>query len=207
MKQQIPNILSASRLVATLLIFVFVLIDQPVFFLVATVLFVLASITDLFDGYLARRFKVVSSIGIFLDMTADKIFVTAILIAMVQLGLVPAWLVVIIITREFLVMGLRSMAASKGKVIPAGPWGKQKTFITLLAIGGVMLAKGLSAQGLSLFPLLLAFNSHTVTFPNILLLLADIVLLIAGFWTIMSGAEYFIEALPVFKPDYDANKQ
>src|SRR5579863_553118 len=130
MKQQVPNILSASRLVATLLIFVFVLIDQPIFFLIATVLFVLASITDLFDGYLARRFKVVSSIGIFLDTTTDKIFVTAILIAMVQLGLVPAWLVIIIITREFLVMGLRSIAASKGKVIPAGPWGKQKTFIT-----------------------------------------------------------------------------
>lgn len=206
MKQQIPNVLSASRVVATLLIFVFVLIDQPIFFLIATVLFVLASITDLFDGYLARRFKVVSSIGIFLDMTADKIFVTAILIAMVQLGFVPAWLVVIIITREFLVMGLRSMAAAKGKVIPAGPWGKQKTFITLLAIGGVMLAKGLSAQGLSLFPLMLAFNSHTLTIPNVLLLLADIVLLIAGFWTIMSGAEYFIGALPVFQPGYDANK-
>jgi len=204
MKQQTPNILSASRLVATLLIFVFVLIDQPAFFLAATVLFVLASVTDLIDGYLARRFKVVSSIGIFLDMTADKIFVTAILIAMVQIGLVPAWLVIIIITREFLVMGLRSMAASKGKVIPAGPWGKQKTFITLLAMGGVMLAKGLSAQGLSLFPLMLAFNSHTVTIPNILLLLADIVLLIAGFWTIMSGAEYFIEALPVFHTGYDA---
>src|SRR5260370_11767446 len=95
--------------------------------------------------------------GVCLDLTAERVFVSAILVAYVQFGLVPAWIVVIIIAREFLVTGLRSMAAAKGTVIPAGKLGKQKTFITLVAIGGVMLAKGVGASPLSPFPLLLHF--------------------------------------------------
>src|SRR5579884_3768214 len=118
--RNLPNILSISRLVATAVVFILVLVNQPWAFLVGTVLFFFASITDLLDGYLARRMKVVSSFGVFLDLTADKVFVSAILVAMVQIALVPAWIVLIIITREFLVTGLRSMAAAKGTVIPAG---------------------------------------------------------------------------------------
>ncbi len=167
MKQNIPNLLSLSRLLATVLVVILVLINQPRAFLVATLLFFLASVTDFFDGYLARRFHVVSNLGVFLDLTADKIFVAAILIALVQLGLVPAWIVIIIVSREFLVTGLRSMAAARNKVIPAGAWGKQKTFITLVAIGGLLLAKGLGAQYLSLFPPMLVFNSQTLNLPDI----------------------------------------
>src|SRR5881227_463611 len=140
-----PNLLSFSRIVATILVFVLAILNQPWSFLIATVVFFLASMTDLLDGYLARRYHVVSPLGVFLDLTADKVFVSAILVAFVQLGLVPAWIVVIIIAREFLVTGLRSMAAAKGTVIPAGKWGKQKTFITLVAIGGILLGKGLGA--------------------------------------------------------------
>src|SRR5579859_7739008 len=154
-----PNLLSFSRVLATVLVFILALINQPWSFLVATAIFFLASMTDLLDGYLARRYHLVSPLGVFLDLTADKVFVSAILVAYVQLGLVPAWIVVIIITREFLVSGMRLMAAAKGTVIPAGKLGKQKTFITLVAIGGVMLAKGVGASHLSLFPLLLNFNN------------------------------------------------
>jgi CDP-diacylglycerol--glycerol-3-phosphate 3-phosphatidyltransferase len=199
--QNVPNLLSVSRMVGTVLVFILVLINQPVAFLFATLVFLLASITDFFDGYLARRHKVVSQIGIFLDLTADKVFVTAILVALVQIGLVPAWIVFIIITREFLVMGLRSMAAAKGKVIPAGMWGKQKTFITLVAMGGILLAKGLGAAGLSLFPLMLTFNSQTMTLPNILLLISDSLLIVATIWTIFSGVEYMIGAAPIFQKE------
>ncbi len=206
MKKNLPNLLSLSRLVATALVVAFVLINQPWSFLIATVLFLLASVTDFFDGYLARRFHVGSSLGVFLDLTADKIFVAGILISLVQINLVPAWIVIIIVAREFLVTGLRSMAAAKGKVIPAGVWGKQKTFITLVAIGGVLLAKGLGAHNLSLFPLMLVFNSQTLNAANIMLLLADILLLVAVFWTIMSGVEYFIGALPLFQPERETNK-
>ena len=201
-----PNLLSFGRLLATFLIFVLVLINAPWAFLTATGFFVLASITDFLDGYIARRFHIVSTFGIFLDLTADKIFVSAILLAFVQLGLVPAWLVVIIIAREFLVTGLRSMAAAKGTVIPAGAWGKQKTFITLVGTGGILLAKGLGGQHLSLFPPMLNFSQQPLYVSDYLLLTADALLVLAVIWTVLSGVEYMLGALPLFTntPKHDA---
>ena len=203
--QNVPNILSLSRILATVVIFVLVLINTPLAFLIATVLFVLGSGTDFLDGYLARRYKLVSPLGVFLDLTADKVFVSVILIALVQVGLVPAWIVAVIIAREFLVTGLRSMASAKGKVIPAGKWGKQKTLITMVAMSALLLAKGLGAHQLSLFPPMLNFNSATVNFPDILLLLADAGLVLAALWTVLSGAEYMISALPIFQKEREAN--
>jgi len=195
----LPNLLSFSRLAATFLVFLLVLITLPWAFLVATALFFLASVTDLLDGYLARRFHEVSSLGVFLDLTADKIFVSAILIALTQVGLVPAWIVVIIVAREFLVTGLRSIAAAKGTVISAGAWGKQKTFITLVAIGGVLLAEGLGAPQRFLSPMTLIFNNATLNASGVLLLIADVLLLLAVLWTIISGADYTIRALPLIQ--------
>jgi len=197
--RHVPNILSFSRLLATVLVFIFVLVNQPWAFLIATLLFFLASVTDFLDGYLARRLKITSSLGVFLDLTADKVLVSAILVALVQIGLVPAWIVFIIITREFLVTGLRSMAAAKGRVIPAGIWGKQKTFITLVAMGLLLLAKGLGAHQLSLFPLMLTFNNQTVNPAELLLLTADGLLIVATIWTALSGIEYMVSALPLFQ--------
>jgi CDP-diacylglycerol--glycerol-3-phosphate 3-phosphatidyltransferase len=197
----LPNLLSASRLFATILVFVLVLVDQPWAFLTATALFVLASLTDFFDGYLARRLKVVSSFGAFLDLTADKVFVSAILIALVQIGLVPAWIVFVIVTREFLVTSLRSIAAEKGKKIPPSMWGKQKTFITLVAMAVLLLAKGLGAHQLSLFPLMLTFNSQTVNAAELLLLLSNILLIVAVIWTAFSGIDYTIGSLPLFQKE------
>ncbi len=202
----LPNLLSASRLFATILVFALVLVNQPWAFLLATVLFVLASLTDFFDGYLARRLRLVSSFGAFLDLTADKVFVSAILIALVQIGLVPAWMVFVIVTREFLVTSLRSIAAEKGKKIPASIWGKQKTFITLVAMAVLLLAKGLGAHQLSLFPLMLTFNSHTVNFSELLLLLSNILLIVAVIWTAFSGIEYMIGALPLFRKEETTSK-
>ena len=197
----VPNLLSLSRMLTTVPIFVLILLDAPWAFLTATALFILASVTDFFDGYLSRRFKVVSPLGVFLDLTADKVFVSAILIALVQVSLVPAWIVVIIVAREFLVTGLRSMAAAKGKVIPAGMWGKQKTLITMIAIALLLFAKGLGAHDLSLFPPMLHFTDQTVNFSNILLLIADAGLILATLWTALSGAEYMISALPLFQKE------
>jgi CDP-diacylglycerol--glycerol-3-phosphate 3-phosphatidyltransferase len=206
--QNVPNLLSVSRILATVLIFILILVNQPWAFLVATVLFFLASITDLFDGYLARKYSLVSPLGIFLDLTADKIFVSAILVALVQLSLVPAWIVFIIITREFLVTGLRTIASAKGKIIPAGKWGKQKTFITLLGTGGVLLAKGFGGAHLSLFPPLLNFAVQPLYVSDVLLLIADVLLILAVIWTVLSGAEYLLGALPLFtnEPQHDTVK-
>jgi CDP-diacylglycerol---glycerol-3-phosphate 3-phosphatidyltransferase len=195
----VPNLLSFSRIVATVLVFLLVIVNQPWAFLTATVVFFLASITDFFDGYLARRYHIVSLLGIFLDMTADKVFVSAILVAFVQVGLVPAWIVVIIIVREFVVTGLRSMAAAKGTVIPAGQLGKQKTFITLVAMGGILLGMGLGASPLSLFSL--RFNPSNV--GDYLLLIADALMVIAVIWTILSGIEYVRDAWPLLQEKQD----
>jgi CDP-diacylglycerol--glycerol-3-phosphate 3-phosphatidyltransferase len=193
--RNLPNILSMSRLIATIVVFILVLVNQPWAFLIAIVIFVLASITDYLDGYLARRFKVVSSLGVFLDLTADKVFVTSILIAMVQIELVPAWIVAIIITREFMVTGLRSMASARGRIIPAGIWGKQKTFVTLLAVGALLIAKSLSAHQISLFPPMLSLNNGS----QIVLLVADVLMMLATIWTIFSGIEYLIGARWLFR--------
>jgi CDP-diacylglycerol---glycerol-3-phosphate 3-phosphatidyltransferase len=195
--RNLPNILSMSRLIATVIVFILVLVNQPWAFLVATVIFFFASVTDYLDGYLARRFKVDSSLGVFLDLTADKVFVASILIAMVQIALVPAWIVASIIAREFLVTGLRSMASAKGRIIPAGIWGKQKTFVTLLAVGGLLLAKGLGAHKASLFPSMLIFSNSS----EILLLIADVLVILAMIWTIFSGIEYLIGARWLFQQD------
>lgn len=203
--QNVPNILSLSRILATVVILVLVLINTPWAFLIATILFILASGTDFLDGYLARRYQLVSPLGVFLDLTADKVFVSIILIALVQISLVPAWIVAIIVAREFLVTGLRSMASAKGKVIPAGKWGKQKTLITMIAMSALLLAKGLGAHQLSLFPPMLNFTNQTVNFSEILLLLADAGLILAALWTVLSGAEYIISALPLFQKEQETN--
>jgi CDP-diacylglycerol--glycerol-3-phosphate 3-phosphatidyltransferase len=203
----LPNLLSASRMATTILVFLLILVNQPWAFLLSTVLFILASVTDYLDGYLARRLRVVSSLGIFLDLTADKVFVSAILIALVQLALVPAWAVIIIVAREFIVTGLRSMAAAKGKIIPAGVWGKQKTFITLVALGLLLLAKGLGAHRLSLFPYSLTFNSESLQVNEFLLLTGDVLLIVAVLWTIFSGIEYVIGALPLFQNERTSNNE
>jgi CDP-diacylglycerol--glycerol-3-phosphate 3-phosphatidyltransferase len=206
--KNMPNLLSFSRILATILVFVLAIVNQPWSFLIATVIFFLASVTDLLDGYLARRYHLVSPLGVFLDLTADKVFVSAILVAFVQLDLVPAWIVVIIITREFLVTGLRSVASAKGTVIPAGKLGKQKTFITLLAIGGILLAKGVGANHLSLYPPILNFNSTLLNVGDYLLLIADTLMLLAVIWTVLSGIEYLRGAFPLLreKPETAVSK-
>jgi CDP-diacylglycerol---glycerol-3-phosphate 3-phosphatidyltransferase len=206
--KNMPNLLSFSRILATILVFVLAIVDQPWSFLIATVIFFLASMTDLLDGYLARRYHLVSPLGIFLDLTADKVFVSSILVAFVQLNLVPAWIVVIIIAREFLVTGLRSVASAKGTVIPAGKLGKQKTFITLLAIGGILLAKGVGANHLSLYPPILNFNSTQLNVGDYLLLIADTLMLLAVIWTVLSGIEYLRSAFPLLreKPETAVSK-
>jgi phosphatidylglycerophosphate synthase len=91
-------------------------------------------------------------------------------------------------------------------VIPAGIWGKQKTFITMVAIGALLLAKGLGAHILSLFPPTLVFNSQTLVFSELLLLLADGLILLATIWTLFSGIEYLIGALPLFQSEQQETK-
>jgi CDP-diacylglycerol--glycerol-3-phosphate 3-phosphatidyltransferase len=184
----LPNVLSAGRLLATIPLVILILINTPLAYLLGTALFFFSAVTDTIDGRLARHYQLVSRLGVFLDLSADKVFVSGALIALVQVALVPAWIAIVIVSREFLVAGLRSLAAAEGVVIPAGRWGKQKTFLTLLATGGILLARGLG--GATAFPLGLSSGDFPRTFSDYLLAVADGVLLLAVIWTILSAVEY-----------------
>jgi CDP-diacylglycerol---glycerol-3-phosphate 3-phosphatidyltransferase len=183
-----------------------ILINQPVTYAVATVLFFLVAMTDTIDGRLARRYKLVSTLGVFLDLTADKMLVSGLLIALVEVHLVPSWIVIIIVAREFLVTGMRSLAAAAGKVIPAGRLGKMKTFLTLIATGGIMLGMAFGASHLSLFPPHFAPWSQ-VNFGDLLLLAADVVMILALILTILSAIEYMRDAAFLFRPQQEAAQE
>jgi len=106
----------------------------------ALAIFLCAASTDLLDGYLARRWRQITTIGTLLDPIADKLLVSAALIALVQVGAVPAWMVVLIVGREFAVAGLRSIAAAEGYIIKASDLGKTKMVSQVAAIACVLLS-------------------------------------------------------------------
>jgi len=106
---------------------------------IAAAIFGLAALTDSLDGYIARSRKQITRLGVFLDPLADKLLITAALVTLVELHRVPAWIVVIIIAREFAVTGLRAIKSESGIVIPASVWGKTKTVSQIIAVILVML--------------------------------------------------------------------
>jgi CDP-diacylglycerol---glycerol-3-phosphate 3-phosphatidyltransferase len=135
----IPNLLTMARIVA--IPFFVWLLDTPTprrgFW--ACIVFTLAAITDVLDGYLARKLGVVSVLGKFLDPLADKLIVMAALVWMVPMGRIAAWAVVLLLAREISVTGLRSVAASEGVVISAGNEGKTKTALQMIGIVALVL--------------------------------------------------------------------
>lgn len=123
----LPNKLTLARVVMVPFFVAALMADFPNHRLVAGVLFIAASLTDLLDGYLARKQGLVTTFGKFADPLADKLLVSAALICFVGQGLLPAWLVIIIISREFIISGFRLVASEQGVVIAAGMSGKIKT--------------------------------------------------------------------------------
>jgi CDP-diacylglycerol--glycerol-3-phosphate 3-phosphatidyltransferase len=110
-------------------------VSFPYAYIIALIIFVLASVTDALDGYLARNFFSVTSFGKLMDPLADKVLVCAAFVGFVELGSIRAWMVVLIIAREFMVTGMRLLMIEKGIVMPAGMWGKVKTTVQMVAIG------------------------------------------------------------------------
>lgn len=149
-----------------------------------------AVVTDVLDGYLARRGKSTSSLGVFLDLAADKVLILAILGLLGHQGLVPIWMAVIIAAREMVVMALRWGAASKGKVIPAAAWGKGKTVITSIGMSAVIMGGSLGS----------GTWARSVNFGNWLGMVAEAsipLMAAATVLTLVSGALYVRVALPV----------
>lgn len=133
----LPNALTTLRVVMVPFFVVFMLTDivaQPTGRMVAVAIFIVASLTDFFDGYLARKMNLVSNFGKFMDPLADKLLVCAALICLVETGDLAAWIVIVIISREFIISGFRLIAADNDIVIAASYWGKFKTTFQMVMI-------------------------------------------------------------------------
>lgn len=141
--------------------------------IIALIIFIVASITDKLDGYIARSKNQITNFGKFMDPLADKLLVTSALIVLVEKGIVPSWVVVIIIAREFIVSGLRTLAASQGVVIAASNWGKLKTATQMVGIIMALLSLVYSASWLNIS--------------------TQIVIYIAAVITLISGVDYFVK--------------
>jgi len=135
----LPNVLTFARIVA--IPFFAWLMDRPtpVRCFWACIVFTAAAITDVLDGYLARKLNVVSVLGKFLDPLADKLIVMAALVWLVPMGRIATWVVVVLLAREISVTGLRSVAASEGVIISAGQEGKTKTALQMIGIVALLL--------------------------------------------------------------------
>jgi CDP-diacylglycerol--glycerol-3-phosphate 3-phosphatidyltransferase len=148
---------------------------------IATLVFIAASLTDKLDGYIARSRNQVTNFGKFMDPLADKLLVTAALVSLVELQIIPAWVSIVIIAREFAVSGLRTIAASEGIVIAASKWGKAKTVVQIIAIISALINLSHNIPGLKLV-------------TNISIGAAVII-------TIISGLDYFIKNKNVIRTD------
>jgi len=134
------NVLGLIRIGATPVVIVLMFVGEPGYGLAAALLFAAAALTDFFDGYVARARGEVSPLGVFMDLTADKVLVAGVLVAMVEIDLLPTWMVATILVRELVIAGVRQAAAAADVVIPARPLGKAKTLTTLAGMGLLLLA-------------------------------------------------------------------
>jgi len=169
----LPNTITLMRI--GVVPFLFILLSKPGEFwsLVIAGLFVVASITDFFDGYIARKYHMITTMGKFLDPIADKIIVNSAMILMIPIGRIPAWIVAITIIRDLIVDVIRSIASSEGIYMQASILGKQKTVAQIIAVTALMIHY-------SIF----GINAHIV---------GTVILYVALFLTVYSGIDYFIK--------------
>ena len=140
MRLNLPNILTISRIVITPFFLLTILTeDLPHRFLIACIIFSVASITDAVDGHLARKNNQITNFGKFLDPIADKVLTTSALLAFMSMGLCNIWIVMLVLTREFAIASVRMIAAAGGVVIPANVWGKIKTVTQMVFTILIML--------------------------------------------------------------------
>ena len=176
MNMNLQNKLTMLRIILIPVFMIFLLTGH---WYISAVIFVVASVTDTLDGQIARRYNLVINFGKIMDPLADKLLVFSALLCMIQLSVVPAWMVVIMLARELLIVSLRAVAAAQGLVIAASWWGKIKTITQMAAV--ILLLIQNWPFGPDGFPL------------------ATIVLWIAVIMTVVSGIDYIIKNKAVFK--------
>ncbi len=182
----LPNKITISRIILIPIFVVLMLIrieewgditilgaTMPVTHLLGAIIFIIAAVTDWIDGYYARKLNLVTNMGKFLDPLADKLLVSAALIVLVELQMAPSWIVIIIISREFAVTGLRLVLAGEGEVVAANMLGKIKTWAQIVAISALLL--------------------HNIFFEMFSFPFDELALWVALFFTVWSGLDYFVK--------------
>lgn len=174
----IANKITLSRIFLIPIFIFFMLIDLPYHMEIALVIFVVASLTDKLDGYFARKYNMITDLGKFLDPLADKLLITGALLVFIQLGKIDAWIVFVILAREFAVTGLRGIAANNNVVIAASKWGKLKTVIQIITIIVLFIDN---------------YPFSLINLPmNIILIYLSLII------TVISGIDYFIKNYNAF---------
>lgn len=176
----LPNKLTLTRILL-IPVFVFVLlcdfIIKPINNYLALIIFAFASITDFLDGYLARKLKLITNFGKFMDPLADKLLVVSAMICLIKITYLPAWVVILIVSREFIITGLRLVAAESGRVIAASFWGKIKTTTQMIMV--IYLLLGLDT--------------------GIYRIIGHLLIYMATIFTFISGIDYIIKNKDVLK--------
>lgn len=198
MKMNLPNRLTIFRIILVPLMVIVPffgikseVLGIPVSYLIIDLIFIIASITDKLDGYIARSRNQVTTFGKFLDPLADKILVLTAMVMLVEMDKLPAWIPVIVLAREFIVSGYRLVAVEKGgKVVAASKWGKLKTVTQMIAI--ILAFIDINAFGE-------CFKGTLTGIPFILNLLVTIMMIIQTIATIFSGYEYLKDGKDLFK--------
>jgi CDP-diacylglycerol--glycerol-3-phosphate 3-phosphatidyltransferase len=187
----LPNKITISRILLIPLFMIVMLVpfdwgeidllgtSLPVTHLIGALIFIIASATDWIDGHIARKYNLVTNMGKFLDPLADKLLVSAAFIILVELGYADSWIVIVIISREFAVTGLRLLLAGEGEVVAANMLGKIKTWTQIVAISALLL--------------------HNIIFEAIPFPFDQLALWVSMVFTIWSGWDYFAKNMHVFK--------
>lgn len=178
-----PNKLTVLRMIMVPIFMLFLMMDasNPINVAIALVLFAVASLTDAIDGHMARKYNLITDFGKFMDPLADKMLTTAAFLGLMQHGRASAWAVMLILAREFIVSGIRLVAAGKGNVIAASIWGKMKTVFQMVAIIAAIIL---------MFPVFPQSAAAMVT---------DILVWLSAIVTVISGADYVIKNIDVIK--------
>ena len=194
-----PNLLTLARIFLSPVFMILILFESFAWRLAATGVFIIAALTDLADGYLARKWGMNSGFGRFMDPLADKILVSTAFLSFVTLGYARGWMVMIIIVREFLITGLRSVAAYKGMVISPSILAKWKTVSQMVAIVAILLYANLEPL-LSVTPKVVPNRLvWMMPFTGWQCNLFDIILVVPLILTVWTGVDYLIKSGGLFK--------
>jgi CDP-diacylglycerol--glycerol-3-phosphate 3-phosphatidyltransferase len=189
----LPNKLTIARILLSPVFMVFFLVNNVYSRFFATIIFLFAALTDLYDGYIARKYGVVTGFGKFMDPLADKILVSTAFISFVALGYVKAWMILVMIVREFFITGLRSLAAYKGMVIMPTVLAQVKTFSQMLVISIILIFTNLKT---TMVPL--GYNWSFLTSPMVFKIF-DLLVFISMLLTVGTGIDYLVKNIPLLK--------